>query len=75
MKNMIILFNLWLIIIIVRFSNKLYNIKFVTNLMQYVSVCFDNKIWQGFKLYVVGFKCLINDYIKMYVFTILFMLN
>jgi hypothetical protein len=27
MKNMIILFDLWLIIIILRFSNKLYNIK------------------------------------------------
>jgi hypothetical protein len=38
MKNMIILFDLWLIIIILRFSNKLYNIKLVINVMQYVSV-------------------------------------
>jgi hypothetical protein len=33
MKNMIILFYLWLIIIILRFSNKLYNIKLVINSM------------------------------------------
>jgi hypothetical protein len=37
MNNMIILFDLWLIIIILRFSNKSYNIKFVINSM-HVSV-------------------------------------
>ncbi len=38
MKNMIILFDLWLNSIILRFSNKLYNIKLVINSMQYVNV-------------------------------------
>ncbi len=38
MKIMITLFDLWLTIIILRFSNKLYNIKLVMNLMQYVKV-------------------------------------
>jgi hypothetical protein len=33
MNNMITLFDLWLIIIILRFFNKLYNIKLVINLM------------------------------------------
>jgi len=37
MNNMIISFNLWLIIIILMFFNKLYNIKLVINLM-HVSV-------------------------------------
>jgi hypothetical protein len=37
MNNMITLFDLWLIIIILRFFNKLYNIKLVINLM-HVSV-------------------------------------
>ncbi len=37
MNNVITLFDLWLIIIILRFFNKLYNIKFVINLM-HVSV-------------------------------------
>jgi hypothetical protein len=37
MNNMIILFDLWLIIIILRFCNKIYNIKFVINSM-HVSV-------------------------------------
>jgi hypothetical protein len=37
MNNMIILFNLWLIIIILFVSNKLYNIKLVINSM-HVSV-------------------------------------
>ncbi len=59
MNNMIILFDLWLIVIILRFSNKIYNIKFVINSM-YVSV-----FWQGFKFYVIGFIYLINDCIKM----------
>jgi hypothetical protein len=38
MKIMIILFDFWLIIIILMFSMKLCNIKFVINLKQYVSV-------------------------------------
>jgi hypothetical protein len=38
MKNMIIFFDLWSIIIILRFSNKLYNIKLAINSMQYVNV-------------------------------------